>query len=82
MTAKFSTNHLNSECQNCQMHIVHSTGSLECLMEVIRSQWVRPFGDTHFCEHPDARQFVNLVNLVNSSTVQPAVVLRDTSMAA
>jgi len=79
MASKCSINHLNSGCQTCQMRIVHATGSAECLMEVIRSQWVRPFGDTRFCEHPAAKQFIDLVN---SSAVQPAVVFHDTSMAA
>jgi len=62
MASNCAINHLNSECQNCQMHIAHSAGSSECLMEVIRSQWQRPFGDTRYCEHPAASQFVDFVN--------------------
>ena len=61
------------------MRIVDGIGSAECLMETIRSQWVRPFGDTRFCEHPAAKQFVSLVNSMN---IEASVELRDTLMAA
>ena len=57
-----SINPLNSECNNCKMKLEQDTGLVECLMEVIRCQWINPFGDKRYCEHPEAKQFVNLVN--------------------
>ena len=50
------------ECHTCQMRMVHGTGMSECLMEVIRSQSESEYGDTLYCEHPEAKQFVRFVN--------------------
>ena len=51
-----------NDCQSCRMHIAGGSGAAECLMETIRSQWTTPFGDSGYCAHPSARQFVNFVN--------------------
>ena len=62
MASGCAPNYHNNECQGCKMRLEHSTGLVECLMEVIRCQWVQQFGDTRCCEHPAARQFVDFVN--------------------
>jgi hypothetical protein len=46
------------------MRVVDTAGQEDCLMEVIRSQWSAPFGNSSYCSHPDARQFVDFVNAV------------------
>lgn len=53
---------LGSDCQSCRMRVVGNAGQEDCLMEVIRSQWTAPFGNSSYCEHPSAKQFVNFVN--------------------
>ena len=55
--------HLGSDCQACQLHVARHSGEEDCLMEAIRSQWPEPFGNTTYCQHPAAQQFVHFVNL-------------------
>ena len=54
--------HLGSECQTCLMRVIGDAGQEDCLMEAIRSQWAAPFGNSSYCQHPAANQFVNFVN--------------------
>lgn len=53
---------MGSDCKSCRMLIASDGGQEDCLMEVIRSQWTSPFGNTSYCEHPSAKQFVDFVN--------------------
>lgn len=76
-------NHLTGRnCQDCLMRLEDDTGNEECLMEVIRSQWAEPFGDTRYCEHPDTRQLVNLVNAGAEKTDESMVVRVATDCAS
>jgi len=52
-------NHLKNENFNCRTRSAGNTGLVECLMKTIGCPWVSSLGDTRYCKHPSAKQFVD-----------------------
>ena len=57
--AKDPENKLDDELKNCRMRLVGCTGLVECLTEGVWCQWVMPFGNSRFCNHPGAKDYLH-----------------------